>query len=67
MIKLTFNLIKGLDYKKLDKNYQAKLDEIFSQLKNKKTPSANMLGWIDYVDQDHTKIYKSIDNKITEW
>ncbi|PPJ44571.1 glucose-6-phosphate isomerase, partial [Rhizobium sp. KAs_5_22] len=64
MIKLTFNLIKDLDYKKLDKKYQSKLDEIFNQLKNKKTPSANMLGWIDYVYQDQTKIYKTIDAKI---
>ncbi|MDC4184366.1 glucose-6-phosphate isomerase [Mycoplasma bradburyae] len=67
MIKLKFDLIKDLDYQKLSTKYQAKLNDIFDQLKDKKTPSSNMLGWIDYVNQDQTEIYQKIDAKIAEW
>ncbi|QZX49075.1 glucose-6-phosphate isomerase [Mycoplasma sp. E35C] len=67
MIKLKFDLIKDVDHAKLTSKYQKKLDVIYDQLINKKTPSANMLGWIDYVNQDFSDLYKKIDDQIKAW
>ncbi|WP_033159895.1 glucose-6-phosphate isomerase [Mycoplasmoides alvi] len=66
-INISSELMKNISLSDIHKKYQKKVDKIHQSIFNKTCLGHEMLGWIDYPDQDHSSLFLEMDKIKTKW